>query len=275
MVSQTSRLIACVLAFCLCLTALPLRAAPNVYSFSVVPQFERRMLFSIWQPIIDELEKRTGLKFELITSISVNEYESDVSKGGYDFIYVNPYLMPALEDSYVPLLRDRAALHGILVVRKDSPLQRVEDLQGKTLAVPSMSALGASLLLRAELDRKYGVKMLPVIAKTHSSVFIHVINGLTDAGGSVQKALNEHPPKIQDALRVLYRTQDVPSHPIAAHKRVPPAVREAVRNAMLELGQTEAGRAMLEKIPMQPVAATAEDYHPLRALRLEKYQTAP
>ena len=268
------RMIATLLAFGLWLAAVPSCAAAETYTFSVVPQFERRMLFNIWQPIIDELEKRTGHRFRLVTSLSVSDYESDVSKGMYDFIYVNPYLMPSIENQpgYIPLVRDSTALYGILLVRKDSPVQQVEELQGKRLAVPSMSALGASLLLRAELDRKFGIKTTPIVAKTHSSVFIHVINGLAEAGGSVQKAFSEQPAKIQDSLRILYRTQDLPSHPIAAHKRVPPAVRESVRRALIEMAENETGRALLENIPMpKPVAATNDDYRPLRALKLENY----
>lgn len=257
---------------------LPAQAEPETYSFSVVPQFERRMLFGIWQPIVDELERRTGLHFRLVTSLSVSDYESDTVKGLYDFVYINPYMIPVVETTpgYLPLVRDAKPLYGILVVRQDSPLQRVQDLHGKSLAVPSMSALGASLLMRAELDRQFGVKTRVTIAKTHSSVFVHVINGFTDAGGSVQKALSEQPAKIRDSLRILHRTQDLPSHPVAVHKRVPPAVREAVRKALIELAATEAGREMLEKVPMpQPVAATAEDYHVLRALKLENYLQTP
>lgn len=255
------------------LFAAPAKASEQ-YVFSVVPQFERRMLFAIWQPIIDELEKRTGLSFQLTTSLSVSDYESDVIKGQYDFVYINPYLMPNIEQTpgYLPLVRDKNPLFGILVVRKDSPYNRVEDLQGKALAVPSMSALGASLLLRAELERQFRVKMRPVIAKTHSSVFLHVLNGFADAGGSVQKALSEQEARVRDSLRVLHRTREVPSHPVAVHKRVPLAVREKVRQAFIEMSASEEGRRLLARVPMQEaVAASAEDYHVLRALKLETY----
>jgi phosphonate transport system substrate-binding protein len=248
--------------------------AEPTYSFSVAPQFERRKLFSIWQPIVDDLRRRTGLRFELVTSLSVGEYDNDVKNGRYDFIYVNPYMVPLIEKrpGYQPLIRDSAPLHGILVVRKDSPLQRVEDLRDKTLAVPSMSALGASLLLRAELDRDYGVNTRPIIAKTHSSVFLHVVNGLADAGGSVQKALAEQDDRIRDSLKVLHRTRDVPSHPIAGHQRVPVKVREQIRQAFLDMSADPQGRALLAEVPMREAVATrAEDYQVLKTLKLDSY----
>lgn len=266
----------CLAAMCY---LLPYGAAANppsepIYSFSVAPQFERRQLFSIWQPIVDELQRRTGLRFELVTSLSVGEYDKDVKNGVYDFIFVNPYMIPRIEKQpgYQPLIRDSAPLHGILVVRKDSPLQRVEDLRGKTLAVPSMSALGASLLLRAELDRNFGVKTRPLIAKTHSSVFLHVVNGLADAGGSVQKALFEQDPRIQDSLKVLHQTRGMPSHPVAGHQRVPVKVREQVQQAFLAMSADAQGRALLAEIPMrEAVVTTADDYRVLETLSLENY----
>ena len=82
-------------------------------------------------------------------------------------------------------------------------VRRIEDLQGKLIAVPSLTALGASLLLRAELDQKYQVRPRVVVAKTHSSVFLHVLNGFADAGGSVQKALAELMQASESTARAL------------------------------------------------------------------------
>lgn len=275
-IAMKNLLLSCLTGLC-CLLPHGAAASPPAeptYSFSVAPQFERRKLFSIWQPIVDDLQRRTGLHFELVTSLSVGEYDIDVKNGRYDFIYVNPYMLPLIEKQpgYQPLIRDAAPLHGILVVRKDSPLQRVEDLRDKTLAVPSMSALGASLLLRAELDRDFAVKTRPIIAKTHSSVFLHVVNGLADAGGSVQKALAEQDDRVRNSLKVLHRTRDVPSHPIAGHQRVPAKVREQVRQAFLEMSADPQGRTLLAEVPMrEAVAAHTEDYQVLKTLKLDSY----
>lgn len=260
------------LALLMCLVAAWTVRAEEIYTFSVVPQFERRMLFGIWQPIVDELEKRTGAKFQLVTSLSVSDYENDAHRGLYDFIYANPYLIPQVLDAYVPLIRDEKPLRGLLVVRKDSPYQKVEDLQGKKLAVPSMSALGASLLMRAELDRQFKVKTEVVLAKTHSSVFLHVINGFADAGGSVQKTFAEQPDRVRDSLRVLHQTGEVPSHPLAAHTRVPEALRTKIRQAFIDLSATPEGRKLLGEIPMQKaVPATPAEYKALGELKLERY----
>lgn len=41
------------------------RAAELKYFVGVVPRFEQPKLYAVWRPVLDELEKRTGLKSEL------------------------------------------------------------------------------------------------------------------------------------------------------------------------------------------------------------------
>ena len=244
------------------------------YSIGVAPQFESRRMFAIWQPIIGELEKRTGHQFKLVVPLTVTDFERELEKGTYDFVYANPYHIVRLSptQSYLPLVRDKLPLRGILVVRKDSPIRNLKDLDGKSLAVPSPNAIGASLLIRADLEHFHGVKMKMVNVKTHSSVFLNVLNGLTEAGGGVEKTLGEQEQPVLDALRVIYTTREMPSHPLAAHPRVDKAVRDQFRRALLELAATPPGKALLDEVPMkEPVSTTIEDYLVMRKWGLEAY----
>ena len=249
-------------------------ALAGTYSIGVAPQFESRKMFSIWQPIIGELEKRTGNQFKLVVPLTVTDFERELEKGSYDFVYANPYHIVRLsqKQSYLPLVRDKLPLRGILVVRKDSPIRNLKELDGKSLAVPSPNAIGASLLIRADLEHVHGVRMKMVNVKTHSSVYLNVLNGLTEAGGGVEKTLAEQDQPVQDALRVIYTTREMPSHPVAAHSRVDKTVREQARRALLELAATPAGKALLDEVPMQdPVPTTLEDYLVMRKWGLEAY----
>ena len=247
--------------------------AAETYTFAVVPQFEQRKLFGIWKPIVDELEQRTGLSLKLVATLTVPEFEQGIAKGTFDFVYANPYHILHVSDTqgYIPLVRDSAPLRGVLVVRKDSPIKSLAELDGKTVAFPSPNAIGASLLMRADLSRQYHVNVVPLYVKTHSSVYLHVVNGLTSAGGGVEKTLEEQPATVKDALRVLYTTREMPSHPIAAHPRVPQEVREKVRRALLDMAATKRGQELLAKVPMAKVVSTSlADYTVMRGWGLEK-----
>lgn len=256
------------------LFALQAAAQAVVYRFGVVPQFEQRQLFATWKPIIDELSRRSGVQLTLTATLSVPEFERELSRGSFDFVYANPYqvLREYTRQGYLPLVRDEAPLYGILVVRKDSPYKSPAELEGLKLAIPSFNALGASLLLRADLAQVFKVQMVPVNVKTHSSVYLQVASGQLPAGGGVEKTLREQDASVQELLRVLYSTRALPSHPVAAHPRVPPKVRDAITLALLGLANSEAGRQMLGRVPMpKPVATNMQDYLPMRQWGLDRY----
>jgi phosphonate transport system substrate-binding protein len=256
------------------LSAGSVHAAEQTYTFAVTPQFEQRKLIAIWAPIVAEVEKRSGLSLKLTSMMSVPDFEKELTKASFDFVYCNPYniIKSKPDPGYIPLVRDRSLMHGLVLVRKDSPLTRIADLEGKTVAFPSPNALGASLLVRADLARLHHVNINPLYVKTHSSVYLHVVNGLADAGGGVETTLQEQEPAVRDAMRVLYTTREFPSLPVAANPRVPKADREKVRKALLELSATPEGKEMFERVPMQePVATSLEDYAPMRSWGLESF----
>jgi phosphonate transport system substrate-binding protein len=260
----------------LSLISPPAESAENVtYSFGVVPQFEKRKLFGIWRPILDELERRTGFTFELADSSNIPAFEEKFLEGAYDFAYMNPYHLLIAHDAqgYLPLVRNgEHMLKGVLVVPKESPIQNVKELAGKKVAFPSPNALGAALLMRAELAQFHDVEVIPHYVHTHTSVYLHVALGLNPAGGGVASTLRSQKPEVKQKLRVIYETQAVNPHPIGAHPRVPDAHREKVRQAFLEMSKTKGGAALLSEIPMRSaVTASLEDYAPLRSWGLEEF----
>ncbi|MBT2969175.1 MAG: phosphate/phosphite/phosphonate ABC transporter substrate-binding protein [Candidatus Thiodiazotropha sp. (ex Ctena orbiculata)] len=245
------------------------------YTFGVVPKFEQRKLFKIWRPILDELEMRTGFSFELVGSPKIPVFEKKYMEGEYDFAYMNPYHILKANDSqgYLPLVRDGGrVLKGILVVRKDNPIKSVQDLSGKQIAFPAPNALGASLLMRADLAQLHHIKAIPLYVQTHSSVYLHVVMGMAEAGGGVASTLASQKPEIRDRLRILYETRPMSPHPVSVHPRVPNEDQEKVRHAFLELAQTEKGAALLSKIPMRKaISANMDDYEPMLSWGLEDF----
>ena len=255
------------------LTAGPLAA--QTYTFGIVPQFEARKLARIWEPIIDEIEKRTGYEFEIVGSPRIPEFETSFMNGEFDFAYMNPYhaLVAAQTQGYQPLLRDGGReLFGILVVRDDSMYQSVEDLDGQTIAFPAPNALGASLLIRSDLTNQQHVDFSPMYVSTHGSAYLNVILNQAAAAGGVMGTFRSQPIEISEQLRVLYKTTRVPPHPITAHPRVPEDVQKQVTQAFLDLWKTGYGRELLERVPIREVMETSlEDYTELQGMGLDEF----
>ncbi len=246
----------------------------ETYSFGVIPQFEPRKLASIWLPVLKELSRRTKHTFVMTGSLNIQAFETSINLGEFDFAYMNPYqaLQATKKQKYVPLVRDGSRkLQGIIVVRKDSPLTKPQSLDGKKVAFPSPNALGASILVQAELQGKFKIKVQPLYVQTHSSVYLSVILGEAAAGGGVLSTFNKQKPEIRNALKIIYKTRLAPPHAVMANSRVLREYRDQVRRAFLEMSKTEKGRRLLEKIPMRDVvAASVVDYRPMASWGLEK-----
>ncbi len=230
---------------------------------------------AIWRPILEAAGKKAGVSLTLQGAPSIPKFEKAFIDGAYDFAYMNPYhlLVANKVQGYLPLLRDvRRTLFGIIVVRKDSPITNIRDLNGKTLAFPAPNALGASMMPRAEFQRTFGITIIPRYVKSHTSVYLNVFLKQVDAGGGVQQTFDQQKPEIREALRILYRTRKVPPHPIVAHPRVPENVQLAVQKAFLELGSSPEGASLLAKVPISRIGETRlEEYQPLNSLHLENF----
>jgi phosphonate transport system substrate-binding protein len=250
-------------------------SAPRVLTVGVVPQFDVRQIHAVWRPILDELERRTGFAFVLRGASTIPSFERDLAVGEFDLAYINPYHAVTVSGRhYTPLVRDVGTdLHGILVVPRQSPIQSVQELEGRTVAFPAPMALGATLLMRAELLDRYGVEVVPRYVQSHSSVYLNVALGETVAGGGVQKTLAQQPHELQSSLRVVYRTQTVPSHPVVVHNRIPPEIRDRLLQALLALGREPGGRELLSGVPIAALGpASVEEYRFLRELGLKRFQ---
>jgi phosphonate transport system substrate-binding protein len=256
-------------------TSAPALAAGATYTVSVVPQFSAAEVNRVWAPLLERLSQDTGQHFVLKLSKDIPAFEAELLAGTPDLAYMNPYhqVMARRGPGYVPLVRDTTLLTGILVVRKDSPIQSVQELKGQQVAFPAPNAFGASLWIRAHLAEQDKVAITPLYAKTHTNAYRQALMGKTAAAGGIRSTLEREPDEVRAALRILMETSGAAPHPLSAHPRVPVAVQQAVTQSWLKMAQDPAMRALLADIPMpQPIKADYNhDYLPLERLKVDKY----
>ncbi|MDD8058517.1 MULTISPECIES: phosphate/phosphite/phosphonate ABC transporter substrate-binding protein [Shewanella] len=245
------------------------------YTFGVVPQYEPQKLNAIWQPLLNEVSQQTGIKIKLITVESIPVFEQAFANGDYDFAYMNPWhsVIANEKQGYMPLIKDAGRkLQGVLVVKKDGGINDLSQLQNEEIAFPAPNALGASLLMRADLAQLYDLSIKPVYVQTHSSVYLNVALGTTKAGGGVLGTLKQQPQNLQDKLTILYKTREISRHPIVAHPRVDTAVQLNIQQAILTIGQSEKYKHLLAGIPItQPSTATLAEYQQLTQWGLRSF----
>jgi phosphonate transport system substrate-binding protein len=221
------------------------------------------------------LGEENGLCFNLIIPKKFSEFENAILRGKPDFVLLNPYhqVMVSKTPGYIPLVRDEhSKLAGVIVVNKQSPIQTLEQLDGKTLAFPAPNAYVASLLLRAILAKK-GIHITPKYVGSHSNVYRAVALEDLPAGGGANTTLSNEPISLQSQLRVLFTSPYYVPHPFSAHPRVSAQVRKKVIEGFLKMYDDQPGRQMLKTIQMEePFAADyIRDYQLLENLNLENF----
>jgi phosphonate transport system substrate-binding protein len=268
------------LAVCaLMLPAGPSAAEGPIYHVAVIPRLPPAAVHRNWAPLVERLARDTGLDLRLKLYETIPAFERDLLDGVPDLAFMNPYqcVLARRARGYSPLVRDSALeLGGILVVRRDSPVTHVRQLDGKVLAFPAPNAFGASLYLRALLIEEAGIRFTARYVVTHSNVYRNVILGFADGGGGVNVTLDAEPPEVRDKLRVVFETPRTAPHPLGAHPRVPQAARDSVVGAILRLARDPGSRGLLRAVHLaEPTRADfGRDYAMLENLALEKYLVA-
>ena len=246
-------------------------AEEPIYSFGVVPQQAASKLARVWSPILEYLERETGFGIRFSTARNIPTFEQRLSSADYDIAYMNPYHFTAFnrDPGYQALARARdKRIKGILVVRKDSPIQSFDELDNMTLAFPAPAAFAATILPRGELAAN-GNRVEPKYVSSHDSVYRAVAQGLYPAGGGVMRTFLSVDEDISDQLRVLWTTEGYTPHAIAVSPTLPHEVRSRLQSALIAMEQSEEGRSLLDKLKIKGFeAARNEDWDDVRALNI-------
>lgn len=265
---------AIVIAACLATITLKVTAqeVSGPLSVGIVPQQSASRLAEDWGPLLAEVSRRSGVPLVFRTAPTIPDFEERLGQGSYDLAYMNPYHYVVFHaaSGYRAFAKEKGRkLQGILVVRKDSPYNKLSDLAGKTVIFPAPAAFAASILPQAE----FGRLKIPVKAKfvaSHDSVYRAVSSGLHEAGGGIERTFEATPAEIRSTLRVIAETQPYTPHAFAAHPRVPAKVLARVQAAMLSLSDDEVGQRLLAPLAFKGIAAAEDkEWNDIRALDID------
>ncbi|MEM7620569.1 MAG: phosphate/phosphite/phosphonate ABC transporter substrate-binding protein [Pseudomonadota bacterium] len=244
------------------------------YMFGIVPQQSATRLAKIWVPLLERISQKTGVPLEFATAKDIPTFEACLAKGAYDFSYMNPYHYTTFHklSGYQAFARQAdKKLRGLIVVKKDSPYQSLQDLNNTAIAYPSPAAFGASVIPRAEM-KKLNMTIKPSYVKSHDSVYRSVVAGLFPAGGGVLRTYGNIPDGLREQLRILYKTNAYTPHAFAAHPRIDQKHIDTIMQAMLVLSKENSN--LLKPLGMQGFeTAKNADWDDVRSLNLSDGHT--
>jgi ABC-type phosphate/phosphonate transport system substrate-binding protein len=264
------------LALLLCLLPpLPARADDAAgYAVAIFPMTPPSDIKRRWQPLLDQLGQDTGLRFHFVFYDDNAGFERGLLHEEAAFALMGPAQLWKLHDHYQPILRDREAMVGVVVVRRNSPLQHLGDLAGRRLAVPEGPAFAARTLLERAL-REQRINPDVVHVKTQSNGFRSVVLGKVDAAAGSNYGLKLLPPEILQQIRIIFRSEGLPPPAFTASVHTNPEDVRKVKAALLQMQQHHAALLESALLPGITEADFERDYAPLGRLLEEEAGHAP
>ncbi|MFC4486750.1 diguanylate cyclase [Tepidiphilus baoligensis] len=165
------------------------------YRLGVFGHRPQEMLQRQWQPLADELSQALGepVILEVLTPESLDR---EIAARRIDFLFTNPvhYIQEKYRHAFSGPIATlitvehgikTAALGGVILVRRDGPIRRPEDLKGRRILIPGAKGLGGYLaqagwLLERGVRVPDDVTLLP--QGNHDAVVQALLEGKGEAG---------------------------------------------------------------------------------------------
>lgn len=259
----------------------PAEAQENVaYRFSPVNQYGIELTATYWNPIIEYVSTKSGVKLQLKIGRTSADTTAYVLANEVEFVFSNHLFSPERDHLGWKVFGRRATppIRSQVLVLGNSPITRLEQLANEPVAFPGPEATVAYKFSYAHLLRQK-VPVQVVFAGNMDGAFAQLASGRVKAVGTHTQLSSGWSKRENQAVRSLWESEPLNDLALMASKKVPAKDLQAVSKAFLEMASDPVGQKVLAsaselvKLPAATgfVAATGADYTAYRNF----YQSAP
>lgn len=206
-------------------------------------------------PFTEYLSEKTGRKFEMILA-NTFEFEDLIKEKKIDFFHVNSIVAIILKERFKTDFlgvdirgRNGHKASGTIIARKDSGINTIEDMRGKSMIFgPALAPFGYmaqySLMLENGLDPDTDLShyVIPAGAAKHDKVLYGVYYGKYDVGAApridLDRMVDESIFKMED-FTIIAESAPMPYCTIGARSEIDSALKEQVKDIALNLKKDE------------------------------------
>lgn len=214
-----------------------------------------------YQPLVDYIAAKTGRTVEFRPFATNPEIVEKLGSGDIDAVILGSSgAARAIRDQgAVPVARPEkqgvSGYRGVIVVRKNSGMRKIEDLKGKRFDYAEKGTSAGYIYPRSLLA---GKKLNPdaffgsaAIAGKHDIAVMKVLNGESD-GASVKdqdlERLSSEDPRVRNEILILGKSGLYPDGTMLFRKDTPASLVKSVRQVLLGIEKDPAGKAVLAAV---------------------------
>ncbi len=222
-----------------CLAA-PLFAA-ETYVFGVHPYKNPAELAIIFKPMISLLEAETGAKISFRSAKDYESFNQAILKGEIDIFFMGPSPYAELSGLHpgkvrlvaTALNKGKPTFKGVIVAKKDGPINSLADLKGKKFAFGDRdSALSCYIPAAMLMDAGVFDSIRYDFTGKHENVAYSVLQGRHDAGGLKPDVAEKF---MGQGLKVIAESAPVYEHVIGVGPKVDAVTMKKIQAALVNV----------------------------------------
>lgn len=255
-------------------------ALAQEYRFSPVNQYGIKLTAEYWNPIIQYVSEKSGVKLSLKIGRTSADTTSYVLAQEVEFVFTNHLFSPEREQLGWKVFGRRNAppVHGQIVVPADSPIKDVAELAGQDMGFAGPEALVVYKVPYAYLlSRNVDVRV--VFGGNQDSSLMQMFGGKVKAAGGNSQLVDGFTRREGKQVKVLWQSEPFHDLALMAAGKVPEKDVKAVAAAFMNMHKDPKGRDILAQASQAVglgsdayfIPATSADYASYRKF----YQTAP
>jgi phosphonate transport system substrate-binding protein len=204
---------------------------------------------SRFQPLTDLLAKALKRPVRIVIVSPYNDARAGLARQEYDLAFIHPahVALAAIKSGKYKSVAWTAGYTDYAVsmlMNKDRPFTRLEDLRGLTVVSPDPDSITAAMLRSMLRDQKLGAADVKIITTRYQdAVPFYVEHGFADAGATAAKAVVLQ--WTQKGGKVLLSSRPVAIKQLIASTKLSADDEQQIRAVLLGLAQSDAGRSAL------------------------------
>jgi phosphonate transport system substrate-binding protein len=227
-----------------------------------------------YHQILDYISNRIGKDSELIQRKTYGEINELFGKGEIDlaFICSGPYATGKEKYGFellaTPQVQGSHYYHSYLIVNKESPFRRLEDLRDRIFAFTDPQS-NTGKLVPTHWLAEIGEQPDSFFSKTiytysHDNSILAVAKGLVD-GASIDGLIWEYyhykNPIFTSNTRIIRKSEPYGIPPIVVHKNAAPELKNRIRHFLFSMHEDLEGKRILGELMIDRFIAPREEWY--------------
>jgi phosphonate transport system substrate-binding protein len=249
----------------------------SYFRVAVASMFSARETARHYHHLLDYIAGKLGREIQLVQRKTYGEINELIGLGQIDlaFICSGPYAIGKekyrFEALAMPQVRGSYLYQSYLIVNKDSPFQRLDDLTGKIFAFTDPESNTGKLVptywLRQQGETPETFFQKTIYTYSNDNSIMAVAKSLVDGAavhGQIWEYYNHRNPTFTSRTRIIKKSKAFGNPPVVASAHLPNQMKDRIRKLLYNMHLEPDGKRILDELMIDRFIAPKENcYHPI------------